>query len=367
MSYGEEWVARTNLFGLRAGFAVITMAMLLVAPLLPGLARAQTPLRVDHAASPVATERPAGSDGDEGEVRLPAAPAIDEGSSGPNVRTRSDRKGSDRIPDPPDPTATATATPDNTVPRLDDPVLRWLPEIVAAGQQWGVPPELIAAVMRIESTGEPGVISPAGARGLMQMMPDQIAGQGVPEYLWHDPASNIAAGAQGLYTRMLAQGSWEGAVGAYLGFGCDVWGTCTDVYVRVVFGWAEYYRPIVANPRESGFRILPSDWAYGPIVLYQIPAPPKLEEPPDTPTPTATSADTETAEATEPVAESTPVPTEQVDPAPTDVVPTAAPPTEVPPTEVPATEVPTALPTEPPPPPTEAPAEPTPSNGKPDK
>jgi hypothetical protein len=239
---------------------------------------------------------------------------------------------------------------------------------MSASAQWGVPPELIAAVMRVESTGEPGVISPAGARGLMQMMPDQIGGQGVPEWLWHDPATNVAAGAQGLYTRMIAQGSWEGAVGAYLGFGCDVWGTCTDVYVRAVFGWAGYYQPIIANPRNSGFRILPADWAYGPIVLFQLQAPPKLEEPPDTPTPTATGTATATPKPGQPTATLPPdnptaIPTEPGQPVP-PVDPTTPPtevaPTAVPPTEPPPTEVPTAIPTEPPPPPTEAPTQPPP-------
>lgn len=296
-------------------------------------------------------------------VILPAAPVVDGGSSGPNVRTRTDRQGSDTIPKSPDPTPSATVE-DTSVPRLDDPVLRWLPEIMAASVQWGVPPELIAAVMRVESTGEPGVISPSGARGLMQMMPDQIGGQGVPEWLWHDPATNVAAGAQGLYTRMLAQGSWEGAVGAYLGFGCDIWGTCTDVYVRAVFGWADYYRPIIANPRQSGFGVLPSDWAYGPIVLYQLPAPPKLEEPPDPPTPTPTDSASATPKPGEPTATPAPenptaVPTQPVGPAPT-AEPTTAPPTEVvptvvPPTEIPPTVLPTAIPTEPPPPPTDVP------------
>lgn len=300
-------------------------------------------------------------------VILPAAPAVDEGSSGPNVRSRTDRQGSDTIPKLPD--STATPSEDTSVPRLDDPVLRWLPEIMAASAQWGVPPELIAAVMRVESTGEPGVISPSGARGLMQMMPDQIGGQGVPEWLWHDPATNIAAGAQGLYTRMLNQGSWEGAVGAYLGFGCDIWGTCTDVYVRAVFGWADYYRPIIANPRNAGFRVLPSDWAYGPIVLFQLPAPPKLEEPPNTPTPTATGTATATPGPGEPTAtpapdeSPTPIPTEPEQPGP-PIEPTTQPtevaPTVVPPTEIPPTVAPTVVPTEPPPVPTEVPTQPPP-------
>jgi transglycosylase-like protein with SLT domain len=344
----------------------LALALLLLAPSLPHAA-AHGKVRIDLAATPTAPDPSPTPKPTPGSVKLPPAPAVDDGSSGPNVRTRTDRQGSDRIPKAPEPTATAE---DTSIPRLDDPVLRWLPEIVAASQQWGVPPELIAAVIRVESQGQPGVISPAGARGLMQMMPDQIGGQGVPQSLWHDPATNIAAGAQGLYTRMMAQGSWEGAVGAYLGFGCDVWGTCTDAYVRAVFGWAAYYQPIIADPRHSGFGILPRDWAFGPIVLYQLPAPPKLEEPPKPKKPTATPTRTVTATPKPGETPTTPEPRNPT-PVPTEpgtvptVAPTQPPQTVPPPTEAPPTEAPTIAPTEPPPPPpTEAPTE---GHGPPDK
>jgi hypothetical protein len=288
---------------------------------------------------------------------------VDEGSTGPNIRTRTDR-GSAEIPSAPTATATATAEEPQGVPRLDDPVLRWLPEIMAASGQWGVPPELIAAVIYVESRGEPGPISPSGARGLMQMMPGGFGSLGIPEYLWHDPATNISTGANGLSWRMQAQGSWEGAVGAYLGFGCDVWGTCTDVYVRIVFQWAAYYKPIIDNPRGSGFPLLPEGWAYGPVAVFQVKGPPPPEEPPTpTPTPSVTVTEepdepTSTPKPGEPTA--TPAPPTKV--PPTEVAPTQAPPTVVPPTEPPPTEAP---PTQPPPPPTEAPppTEPPPPDG----
>ncbi len=51
--------------------------------------------------------------------------------------------------------------------RLDDPILVWLPEILAASRETGVPLALIAGMIRIESQGEPQAASPAGARGLM--------------------------------------------------------------------------------------------------------------------------------------------------------------------------------------------------------
>jgi len=263
-----------------------------------------------------------------------------------------------------------------TVPRLNEPVLRWLPEILAASEEWGVPAELIAGTMRLESTGEPGVISPVGARGLMQIMPANLANQGLPEALWHDPATNVMAGGRMLAEATVTWGSLQGAVQSYFGFGCDVYGTCTDVYVRVAFGWADYYRPILADPTAFGFAVLPDDWSFGPIILYQVPTPLPPEEPPPPPTPVpddATGTPTrtptktprpdptrpgETREPTQPPDDpSTAVPTD----VPTEIPPTEVPteiPTEVPtatPTEIPPTETPTATPTELPPdePPTE--------------
>jgi len=47
--------------------------------------------------------------------------------------------------------------------RPDDPVLRWLPEILAAAGQTGVSPALIAGVIQTESQGEPAATSPHGA------------------------------------------------------------------------------------------------------------------------------------------------------------------------------------------------------------
>jgi soluble lytic murein transglycosylase-like protein len=322
------------------------------------------PFRITHNATPEAepTTSVAPLEVDSG-LKIPAGPAIDEGSSGENVRSRSDRAGSDRIPEIPELAVTVTPDP-NKVPRLNDPVLRWLPEIMASSRKWGVPPEILAGVIRIESQGEPGPISPAGARGLVQMMPDGLLNYGAAESMWHDPVTNIDAGAWGLAWRFNAQGSWEGAVGAYLGFGCDVYGTCTDVYVRVVMGWAAYYRPIIADPYNAGIPLLPDGWSYGPIRIFQMPTPPRPEEPPSSPTPTPTASASGTAD-TEPTdtpgpGEPTSVPTEPIGPTPQPTIaqPTTAPPTEVP-TLAPPTQIPTVAPppTEPPPPPTEPPVE----------
>jgi hypothetical protein len=254
----------------------------------------------------------------------------------------------------PSPTPTATATQPPGPPRLDDPVLRWLPEILAAAQATGTPAEIIAAIMRVESTGDPNVISPAGAHGLMQIMPDQLYSVGFPDYTWHDPASNVLAGAMLLINRLAGYGNWNDAIGSYFGFGCDVWGTCTDAYVGVVFNWSAYYAAIIANPLSSGFAILPPDWLPPPVAPYVRPGPPSTATPPPT-TPTATPKATSTPAR----GDNTATPTSPPDNVPTSVpttVPTAVV-TQVP-TQAPTAQ-PTAVPTEPPPPPTEPPPPPT--------
>jgi soluble lytic murein transglycosylase-like protein len=56
-----------------------------------------------------------------------------------------------------------------------------------------VRPELIHAVIEVESAYDPNAVSPAGAVGLMQLMPATAARYGVADST--DPSQNIAGGA----------------------------------------------------------------------------------------------------------------------------------------------------------------------------
>lgn len=71
-------------------------------------------------------------------------------------------------------------------------------DVAEAARRFSIPESWIYAVMRVESAGDPHAVSPKGAAGLMQIMPDTWAdlraryGLGGDIY---DPRDNIMAGA----------------------------------------------------------------------------------------------------------------------------------------------------------------------------
>jgi soluble lytic murein transglycosylase-like protein len=69
----------------------------------------------------------------------------------------------------------------------------------AASERFGVPRELVIAVSRAESAFRSEVRSPAGATGLMQLMPSTAKGLGVRDIT--DPWQNLAGGTK--YLRQL--------------------------------------------------------------------------------------------------------------------------------------------------------------------
>src|SRR5437868_135939 len=85
--------------------------------------------------------------------------------------------------------------------------------INAAGQQYGIDPDLLRAQMMRESQGNPKAVSPKGAFGLMQLMPGTAQDLGVTNIA--DPQQNIMGGAK--YMRQLIDkyGDLDKAVQAY--------------------------------------------------------------------------------------------------------------------------------------------------------
>jgi soluble lytic murein transglycosylase-like protein len=68
-----------------------------------------------------------------------------------------------------------------------------------AGQKHGLDPDFIASVVRAESSYNLNAVSPKGARGLMQLMPQTAEQLGVKDI--SDPASNVDGGTK--YLRAL--------------------------------------------------------------------------------------------------------------------------------------------------------------------
>jgi len=67
-------------------------------------------------------------------------------------------------------------------------------EIALAAAQSHLPPELIQAVIAAESAGDAHAVSPAGAQGLMQLMPPTARSLGVRNAF--DPRENVVAGSR---------------------------------------------------------------------------------------------------------------------------------------------------------------------------
>lgn len=85
----------------------------------------------------------------------------------------------------------------DVVPARDtspDRYQRYSPFIAEAASAFGLPEALIRAVIHIESDYDPRVVSCAGARGLMQLMPDVVTEQKVSDVF--DPRRNILGGAR---------------------------------------------------------------------------------------------------------------------------------------------------------------------------
>lgn len=68
------------------------------------------------------------------------------------------------------------------------------PLISKASAQYHLRPSLLRAVMQVESGGNPDIVSPRGAQGLMQLLPSTAAGLGVNDPF--NPEQNLMAGAR---------------------------------------------------------------------------------------------------------------------------------------------------------------------------
>lgn len=81
-------------------------------------------------------------------------------------------------------------------------------------RMYEVPVDIIMAVMRQESGGNPNAVSRAGARGLMQLMPGTFAGLGIRGDI-NNPRANLEAGVKYLAQMHRQFPDWLTAIGHY--------------------------------------------------------------------------------------------------------------------------------------------------------
>ena len=129
--------------------------------------------------------------------------------------------------------------------------------IAEASRLYAIPQALIRAVIKTESDYDPQVISCAGAKGLMQLMPDEERTQRIPHVF--DPRENILAGTRllrinanhfkgDLMRTLAAYHAGPGAVEKYGGI--PPYQTTQD-YVRMVARALARYREQEAKPPKG--------------------------------------------------------------------------------------------------------------------
>ena len=152
--------------------------------------------------------------------------------------------------------ATATATPMAATGASELPAdVPYGAEITAAAKKYGLDPALLAGLVKQESGFNPNAGSPAGARGLTQLMPGTAAGLGVTNVL--DPAQSLDGGAQYLKAQLDAFGgdvaralaAYNAGPGAVQRYGGVPPYAETQNYVRAVQANAANYR--AASPAPS--------------------------------------------------------------------------------------------------------------------
>jgi len=145
-------------------------------------------------------------------------------------------------------------------------------EIREAAARYGLPEQLISAVIRVESGFNPRAVSRKGARGLMQLMPETASLLGVHDLF--DPRENIDAGvrhlrglierfANDLVLALAAYNAGEQAVTAYGGL--PPYPETRDYVARVLQLFQGAARGLVSS---STFRRLERD---GTVIYTNIP------------------------------------------------------------------------------------------------
>lgn len=109
----------------------------------------------------------------------------------------------------------ASATSDPSVSLVESAAgpQQWRPHVAALAAKYDISPALLEALVWQESRWNPAATSPAGARGLAQLMPGTSRLLGVD---WRDPYANLEGGARYLRQQLdRFDGNVEKALAAY--------------------------------------------------------------------------------------------------------------------------------------------------------
>jgi hypothetical protein len=164
----------------------------------------------------------------------------------------------ERLPDPPAPLPTAQESPKEQPVAGSNPNLSPadLHEMLAkAGHEHNLDVDLLASLVKAESGGNAHAVSPAGARGLMQLMPSTAAGLGVQDSF--KPSENVRGGStylDALLTRyrdnlslaLAAYNAGPAAVDKYRGI--PPYRETTTYVARVIH---EFNRRVLAREAEA--------------------------------------------------------------------------------------------------------------------
>jgi len=148
------------------------------------------------------------------------------------------------------PAVDATTTAASALP----PGVPYGAEITAAARRHGIDPALLAGLVRQESNFDPNAGSPAGARGLTQLMPATAAGLCVTDVT--DPAQALDGGARYLRQQLDAFGgdvtkalaAYNAGPGAVQRYGGVPPYAETQDYVTKVQAFAAAYRGTPPSP-----------------------------------------------------------------------------------------------------------------------
>lgn len=111
------------------------------------------------------------------------------------------------------PTVEVPPLPGTAVPAYDGRTdSQWIEVARAMARMYGVPEDLFLRLVRQESGWQVGAVSPKGAIGLAQLMPDTARLLGVDP---RDPQQNLEGGARYLRRQFDRFGTWDLALAAY--------------------------------------------------------------------------------------------------------------------------------------------------------